>query len=218
MALCRYACRQSAEWRSPLLDAGARGVVKTWVGVGAEFASPAARGDAAITDGVTLGLEYSLDAGATWTAAASATATGGATRTASLSAALTGKTGRGLQVRVTWASGRDWAPTLVGAWADYATEPEATFAARRRWRLEVACRDERVAPDGAKVARTGRQLAAALWTAYESGAALGFKDVDYDAVPVTRTVRIEAMSEAIARPADAGRWGDSVVSLTLVEA
>ena len=45
-----------------------------------------------------------------------------------------------------------------------------------------------------------------------------FRDVDYDADPVTRTVRIVGIAEEAPKPGDAGRWGDGTVALTLVEA
>ncbi len=44
-----------------------------------------------------------------------------------------------------------------------------------------------------------------------------FKDVDHDAAPNVRQVRIVGIAEEVAKPADAGRWGESIVALTLVE-
>jgi hypothetical protein len=60
-------------------------------------------------------------------------------------------------------------------------------------------------------------LAADLWTAWQGGTTLSFRDVDYDADPAERSVRIVAIAEEVAKAADAGRWGESLLSLTLVE-
>ncbi|CAA9433154.1 MAG: hypothetical protein AVDCRST_MAG64-3630, partial [uncultured Phycisphaerae bacterium] len=62
------------------------------------------------------------------------------------------------------------------------------------------------------------RLAGDLWGAWTARAVVAFKDVDFDAEPVTRQVRIADISEEIPKGGDAGRWGESVVALTLIEA
>jgi hypothetical protein len=71
--------------------------------------------------------------------------------------------------------------------------------------------------DGSKLSRTGRQLIADLWSAWYHGDTMPFRDLDHDADPTERRVRIVGISESVASPEKQGRWGDAVVSLTLVE-
>ncbi|HEU0113118.1 MAG TPA: hypothetical protein VFQ80_00490 [Thermomicrobiales bacterium] len=211
-----YPAAGAAQWTSSLLDAGQREVSKTWRRAGAGFAWPEGRGDDASADAVDLFLDYSLDGGATWAQAATATVTGGGTRLADLEGALpAGSRSRWLQIRVRWDGVADWAPTLSGVWADWSVLPAG--AARRRWELTIRCGDRLVRRDGAVETQTGRQLAADLWAAWDAGALLDFRDIDADAADVAYAVRIVAIRETAARPADAGRWGESEVALTLVE-
>ena len=65
--------------------------------------------------------------------------------------------------------------------------------------------------------RTGRQLIAELWQSWQTDTAETFRDIDYDTDPVERTVRIVGISEAVAQPADSNEWGDSVITINLVE-
>jgi hypothetical protein len=116
---------------------------------------------------------------------------------------------------VSWSSVADWAPVLVGVWVDF--ELLDLPARRRRWSLKVHARDSTVVRDGSLETRSGRQVSADLWDAWETGAILPFRDVDYDAVPVERLVRLTGINEEIPKPADAAQWGESIVDLTLVE-
>lgn len=209
--------RATAEWVSSLLDAGEREAAKAWRKVGASFAVPEARGNQASADAVTVRLDFSLDGGKTWATAATATLTDATKRTHEVEAALASNaaTSRYLQLRVVWESVLDWAPVLTGVWAEH--EPLANEAKRRRWRLDVLCRDGQIRRDGGVQARSGRQLAADLWTAWETGATVSFRDLDYDATARTHQVRVVDIEEAVAAPGDAGRWGESTVALALVE-
>jgi hypothetical protein len=120
-----------------------------------------------------------------------------------------------VQLRATWASVVDWAPVLTGLWAEY--ELLDSPARRRRWRFKVHARDAAVQRDGAVSTRTGRQLAADLWAAWEAGATVPFTDLDFDATDTTYQVRIIGIAEEVAKPADGGRWGEAALALTLVE-
>jgi hypothetical protein len=124
--------------------------------------------------------------------------------------------GRWLQLRVRWSGVLDWAPTLAGVWADWVLPPAPRE--RRRWRFAVRCGDRHVSPGGALLPRTGRELAAALWDAWEGGAVLPFEDIDHAATGATRQVRIAALEERVPSPADAGRWAEAVAEVELVEA
>ncbi len=104
---------------------------------------------------------------------------------------------------------------LTGVWAE--CEPLDDAARRRRWTLMVAARDGLVGRDGAVQTRDGRQRAADLWQAWEEGVTLSFRDLDYDATLQQHAVRIAAIPEAVPKPADVGRWGESAIALTLVE-
>lgn len=208
--------RATAEWVSSLLDAGERGAVKAWRSVGATFALPDVRGNTASTDPVTVTLEASLDGGATWSTVASQSTANPAARTFELTGTLpSGSLGRWLQLRVSWTSVLDWAPVLSGVWADWTLLPQPM--PRRRWQLSVRCADRQIAPDGTPLPKTGRELSAALWSAWEGSTTLTFKDVDHGATATTRAVRITAIDERIAKPADGDRWGESVIALELTE-
>jgi hypothetical protein len=43
------------------------------------------------------------------------------------------------------------------------------------------------------------------------------RDLDYDLTARQYAVRVVGISEEIPKPADGGRWGESVLKLTLVE-
>lgn len=171
----------SGAWTSSLIDAGAPDRDKTWRAIGAVFAAPVQRGNAASSDGITVALEYSLDGGATWATAASTSTTQvtrrGFTLQSAFDAAFAGlPASRHLQVRVSWSSISDWAPVLVDAWVEYTLLENAP--PRRRWELTVAATDRRPRHDGALEARSGRQRSAALWDAWEGGRTLSFQEVD----------------------------------------
>jgi hypothetical protein len=211
------AYKSAGAYQSSLLDAGARDRLKTWRRVGASFAAPETRGNAASVDGVTVTLSYSIDGGKSFTAAASATVSDPTARLADLETVLGSNavTSRWLVLKVGWTSVGDWAPVLVGLWADY--ERLEAAVKRRRWRFKVQARDAIVTRDGGREPRSGRQLVADLWTAWEGGSTLSFEDIDADTTAVTRVVRITSMTEEAPKPADAGRWGESIVALTLDE-
>ena len=71
--------------------------------------------------------------------------------------------------------------------------------------------------DGQTVPRTGRELAADLWTAWSAGQTVSFGDLDVDATGTTYQIRVTGIAEEIPKPADGGRWGESTLALTLVE-
>jgi hypothetical protein len=199
---------------SSLLDAGERDKDKAWRKVGCVFAAPGVRGNDASTDAVSLTLSYSLDGGATFATAAATVVNDPATRTLTLEATVAA-TSRFIQLRVAWADVLDWAPALTGLWAEY--ELLDAPARRRKWRFSIHARDNAVQRDGSVAAASGRLQAFNLWDAWENGATVPFKDIDYDAAGVTYQVRLIALEETIPKPSDAAQWGDSTLALTLVE-
>jgi hypothetical protein len=202
-----------------LLDAGERDREKAWRKIGATFTSPEPLGNPASTAPVTIALDWSADAGATWTTAATRTlaAADAGSGASDLNAdiASDAAVSRFAMLRVTWGGVVDWAPVLTGLWVEF--EALDAPARRRRWELAVLAHDQVVRRDGGAVSRTGRELIAALWAAWETGTMLPFRDIDHDADPVERRIRIVGIRERVARPADAGAGGDAVVELTLVE-
>jgi hypothetical protein len=116
---------------------------------------------------------------------------------------------------VTFSSVLDWAPTLTGVWAEY--ELLDAPAKRRKWTFKVQARDATVQRDGSVSSRSGRQLAADLWTDWSAGSTVAFKDVDFDATTQTYQVRIVGIGEEVAKPSDGGQWGESTLALTLIE-
>jgi len=210
--------RDSGEYRTSLLDAGEPDKVKAWRKIGATFTAPEVRGNSGSTDAVTVTLSYSVDGGLTWTAAASQTVNDPTLlRVLTLEAEIGSAVAisRFLQLRVAWSSVVDWAPVLTAVWAEY--ELLGVPARRRRWQFAVQTGDDLVRRDGTVDPRSGRQQIADLWTAWSSASTVQLKDIDYDADPAVRNVRIIGIKEEVQRPADAGWWGQSVVSLTLVE-
>ncbi len=213
------AYRAGGEWVSSLLDGGERAAGAPWaVGwrrIGASFAAPEARGNAGSTDPVVLRLWWSADGGATWTAAAEQTVATAEAWTAEVAAELAGVAARYLQLKVQWVSVADWAPVLTGVWADWAILEVPP--PKRRWELTVRCSDLAVDGDGRPWPAAGAAIAAALWAAWEDGAALAFRDLDFAAAPVERTVRIGHIAETAERPGDGARWGETRVRLLLIE-
>jgi len=199
-----------------LLDAGERDREKAWRRIGATFTSPEPFGNPASTAPVTISLDWSADAGATWTTATSrdiAAADGAVDLVAAI--ASDAEVSRFAMLRVTWTGVVDWAPVLTGLWVEF--EALDAPARRRRWELAVQAHDQMARRGGGLVTQTGRELIATLWTAWETGTTLPFRDIDHDADPTERRVRIVGIRERVARPADAGAAGDAVIELTLVE-
>ena len=214
-ALHTYA--PSATYLSALLDAGERDKPKAWRKLGASFAVPESRGNQASIGPLTLTLSASIDGGATFTTVATATPSDPTARTLDLAGELASGTvvGTFLQIRVQWTGVDDWAPVLTGVWGEY--ELLDAPARRRKWRFKVHARDGAVGRDGQLVPRTGRELAADLWSAWQAGQTVAFRDLDFDATATTYQARITGISEEIPKPSGAATWGESVVSLVLVE-
>ncbi len=210
--------RDSGEYRTSLLDAGAPDSLKAWRKVGATFAAPEIRGNTSSTDAVTVTLSYSIDGGMSWIQVATQTVNDPyllRVLTLEGEVASAAAVSRFLQLRVQWSSVLDWAPVLTAVWAEY--ELLGAPARRRRWQFSVRAKDQAVRRDGTVDPRSGRQQIADLWAAWQGAETVPFKDVDYDADAVTRQVRIIGIREEVPKPSDAGRWGESVLTLTLVE-
>jgi hypothetical protein len=118
-----------------------------------------------------------------------------------------------------WVESEDAAEYALGeiAQAAYEAELAAEGVLRRRWELTVDAGDRNVRRDGQVDTKTGRQAITALWDAWEVGTELDFKDVDNDSDPVTYLVSIAGIEEKAGKPSDAGRWGESTVTLVLEE-
>jgi hypothetical protein len=209
-----HAYRSQGSYRTSLLDAGAPDECKAWRSIRATFAAPEDRGNTGSADTLTLTLRYSTDGGKNWTDAASTTVGAGVGRTLELGGLLAGAIpeSRYLQVQVAWDSVADWAPTLTAIVVDYERLPESK---RRRWQIGVIARDRIVERNGSQHLRGGPEIVADLWHAWKQGTSIPFRDVDYDADPTERQVRIIGLSEQIATPT-----GDPLTSqfvVTLVE-
>ena len=188
---------------------------KVWLRVGAEFVTPGRASSPGLPSfsPCTVALAYTLD-GSNFSAAGSATIDTAGARTIAFDLPP-GTTGKLLALKYSLSGVTEGAPTLTALWAEY--RPAEPLACRRAWAFEVLAGDGMVARDGSRDARSGRQIAAALWAAWQAGAALAFRDLDYDLDPTPRTVRIANLDERIAAPADAGRWGESRLRVELVE-
>jgi hypothetical protein len=207
----------AGSFTTSLLDAGERDAAKSWRAIGATFATPEERGNVASTDPVTLSLAWSIDGGATWATAATATLSDPTVRTHQLTAELpTGAAvARSLQIRITFASVADWSPVLTGLWADYALLDRPPR--RRRWSFAILARDASIQRDGSIATLSGRAQITALWQTWEDNQTLSFRDLDYDADPTERAVRITAIDEQVPKPSDAANWGAAAIHLQLLE-
>lgn len=200
----------SSWWTGPQPDED-----KRWVRVGCEMVAPGQASSPGLPDygAITVTLSYSLD-GTNFTVAGSqALDTSRATTLAYTLPA--GTSAKGIALKWALSGVSDGGPTLTALWAEYRTQ-EAPVR-RRHWEFDILAGDEQVDRLGSAVPRSGRQIAAELWAAWESGAPLAYRDLDYDLAPTVRTVRIVDLTEGVKVPGDAGRWGESVVSVKLVE-
>ena len=211
-----HAYRSQGSYRTSLLDAGAPNEIKAWRSIRAVFAAPEDRGNQASTDTVTLTLRYSVDGGTTWVDAATATAGTGIGRIHDLGGSLTGTIpeSRYLQVQVAWDSVSDWAPTLAAISIEYERLYETK---RRHWQIGVIAQDRIVERDGGRHLRSGAEIVADLWQAWATGATVPFHDVDYDADPTERSVRIIGLSEQIPTPSRPTAIAASQITVTLLE-
>ncbi len=209
--------RSSGEYRTSLIDGGERGKGKAWRAIGASFATTEDRGNTASTDPVTVTVSYSTDGGTTFTTLITATPNDPTNRLLELESEISGGSpeSKSLQIRVSWSSVTDWAPTLTGIWVE--CEVLGTPVRRRKWRFSIPARDSQVQRDGSVETRSGREIATDLWSAWEAGNTLTLRDLDYDVTSRQYSARIAGIGEEIATPADSGRWGDSLLKLTLVE-
>jgi hypothetical protein len=191
---------------------GAADAVKAWRSIRASFAAPEERGNAASPGYVDLTLRYSLDGGRTWSTHVTDSVGVTAGRAYDLGGALavTPPQSRYLQVEVEWDAVTDWAPVLTAIVVEY--ERLGDPAKRRRWQMSVTARDRTVERDGAVHTRTGREIVADVWAAWQTSSTVPLRDLDYDADPVERTVRIVGLVEEVPKPD-----GASTVALTLVE-
>ncbi len=205
-----------AWFMSPLIDGGYRDKQKAWRKVGAVFAAPSTNGLYS-TDTVAVYLDVSLDNGLSWTIADSKSLTGNVLTNLNfeLTGTLLGPTSTFIQLRVRWQSVDTWTPILVGVWAEY--EVLSSPARRRKWTFKVKARDQEIDRNGVMLSRTGRQLIDELWAAWETDTVVTFRDIDHDTDPVDRTVRIVGITEVVEQPADSGEWGDSLITMNLVE-
>jgi hypothetical protein len=198
---------------SSLLDANDRDLDKAWRRVGAEFAWPDGRGSA---DSVTITVDYSNDAGATWTTAGVENVAGNGTRVFTVDGLAAGNTiGRFIQVRVTVSSIVDWSPVLLCMWAEAEVLDDPTR--RRRWRFTVQCKDSVIRRDGGVDVTGARVLAGRLWGTWSSGGVVTFRDIDYDLTSTEYTARLVDIVEKISKPRDAGTFADGEIELSLVE-
>lgn len=166
-------------------------------------------------------LSYSTDAGASWTVTGTQLVIPGTNTLANNNVVIASDiasdaaVSRFLMLRVAWTGQTDWAPVLVGLWAEF--ELLDSPARRRRWQFTIQAQDEVINRDGDGLARTGREQIAELWDHWQTGATVPYRDLDHDADPTERQVRIVGISEQVPLPHQAGLWGQSLVSLVLVE-
>ncbi len=203
------AYRQSMTLTSSLLDGGERDLEKVWRKVGAIFGWP---DDRSGQDPVQVTVRYSVDAGQTWNDVAT-----GQLQPVDRSVEVTGsiekvESSRFIQLQVSVEGVSDWAPVLLGMWAEHETLDLPVR--RRRWRLTIQCRDTLVRRDGTPSEHDARTIADQLWSLWESGAITSFRDVDQND---EYTVRIAGIREVVPSPGRLDMDASSEIELTLVE-
>lgn len=165
-------------WVSPLIAADDPGALKSWLAIGASFAAPVTRGNAASSDSMTIRLDYSRDAGVTWVTAASLTTTLATQRTFDLQSGWEGsQSARYLQLRVVWTSISDWAPVLVNVWAEVERPPELG-ARLATWELTAKISDRTLRRDAQVDPRPAADQRQALWDLWQAGQPLPFVEAD----------------------------------------
>ncbi|MCC6630371.1 MAG: hypothetical protein IT340_23560 [Chloroflexi bacterium] len=190
----------------PALDGGAPEVGKRWTAVGLELGAPEGPAVLAATP-ATWVLDYSTDAGNTWTQALShtpATAVTSASATIDVSA-------RRLWLAVRCTGGGAHNPSLRTVWARWS----AAAPARRRWDLAIRAADRLVTHTGGADDRTGRQIVADL-AALAGAGPVTLHDLDHATTGLAATVQVVSVEETAGRiPAPPGP--DATVRVILEE-
>lgn len=200
----------SSPWAitSSLLAAGDPDRSKHWRRIAVELLRP---------DGQTVGswaclLEYSTNAGLTWTTAGTTTANASEQ---TISQAISADAAQ-LLVRATMTRTSGLPPFVAAIWAEYETLNDSTR--RRSWSFDVRATDRTLYRDGTADARTGEQIAAALWSAYASGGTIAFRPPEYGAEAVQYSARFTSLVETWDRTADQSTIGrNSTLAVSLVE-
>ena len=209
--------RSSGSYKSSLIDAGERDKYKAWRAIGASFATPEDRGNTASVDVTNIEIGYSIDGGLNFATHLTASPFDPTDRVLELEQKIIGGSpeSKTIQLRIAWSSVSDWAPALTGIWVEY--ELIGSPSRRRKWRFSVMARDGLVLRDGTVDSRTGREIAAEIWSLWDAGITLALRDVDYDITAREFGARIAGISEEIQKPADSNRWADSTLKLVMVE-
>ena len=178
------------------LDGGDPETVKQWTGLGVDFGVGPVPGTLSATPHVWY-LDYSTDQGATWTTAAAITP-------ASLyhqeSAAIAVSARRlWVRLRAVWAR---WRRGVSGG-------------RRRRWEMRLRCSDQVAQHTGARDGRSGRALASDLLGLVGAGA-VAFRDVDYPATLVERSVQVMEAELVVGKNWEP-RGGEAEVRVALEE-
>ena len=188
-------------------DAGRPDSAKTWTEVEVIWNVP----DRAGAPSGTLLIETSVNGGASYTSAGTTAISGGTGGT--IRATLTGVSGETLTVRVTWTpSANGVGFRLLAVYANGWELPAAPAA--KRWALRLRCSDKLLRRDGSVDSRTGEAMRAALVGLAATGAPVIYADLDYDANPVSQTVRVIEAEES-ARRGDGTHFWESEIAVTL---
>jgi len=187
-------------------DAGTPDDAKTWTEVEVGYNVP----DRAAAPSGSVQIETSVNGGTTYANAGTTPITSGTGGT--IRVPLAGVSGEMLTVRVTWT------PTANGVGfrlvSVYANGWELSAApATKRWSLRLRCSDKLLRRDGSVDVRTGEAMRAAL-IGLAAGAPVAYADLDYDANPITQTVRVVEVDEA-SRRGDGTHFWESEMAVTL---
>lgn len=187
------------------LDGGEPDRLKRWLRVGVELE----RTDGQAVGSWSFALEYSIDGGTTWTSAGAASVI--TDELASIEYTISAAS-HALLLRITGTRTSGLPPFITTLWCEF-----DSAAAQRRWQFTIHARAKGIDRDGALDPRTGQTIRSAIWTLWEVGEPIPFRDIDYSVTTDERTVRLTALRESWPKPADQEVLGaETMLEVTVV--
>ncbi len=188
-----------------LIDGGAPDRTKYWRQVGVELA----RADPQAVGEWSYQLQYSTDAGGSWTDAGLPVTVTAATATVRAAISVSS---RYLRIRIVGTQTSGLPPFVMAVWAEFESLNESVR--RRRWQFKIAATDRIVTRDGAVDPRAGQDVRVQLWDLFTNAESFSFEDVDGG----TYATRMIGLREEWHKPADALKVGaHTTFDVTLVE-
>lgn len=194
---------------------------KNWTQIGAEFHRP----DNELVGSWSAQLQYSTDAGRTWSNAGSSQTVDDEHERITADISASSVTARVLMVRVNMSQTSGLAPILVALWADWdvtdddggsegssGTSGSTSRTHQRRWRFEIPAQDSLIDRNGALLGLSASTIRSNLWARLNQTSS--FTDLDGT---VHATTTITDIKESWPSPADQPTNVSTIMELTIVE-